>query len=100
MRKCGPKYLLLYSGREEYNERSQNRACVGANKVYIIIYSHDKAVQNGGDFHALMIGAGFVSFIITVLRSWCVESYPFHSPVFVQAPWTMKPEYVADRLAV
>lgn len=52
--------------------------------MYIFIYSHDKAVQNGDDFHALMIGAGYVS-LITVLRSWCVESYPFHSPVFVQA---------------
>lgn len=63
-----------------------------ADKMYIIIYSHGKAVQNGDDFHALMIGAGYVSFIITVLRSWCVESCPFHPPVFVQASWTMKPE--------
>lgn len=100
MRKCGVKYLLLYSGREEYNERFQNRACVGADKMYIIIYSNGKAVQNDDDFHALMIGAGYVSFIITVLCSWCVESYPFHSPVFVHASWTIKPESVTDRLAV
>lgn len=65
----------------------------------MFIYSHDKAVQNGDDFHALMIGAGYVS-LITVLRSWCVESYPFHSPVFAQASWNMSSESVADKLSV
>lgn len=47
--------------------------------VFINLCSNDKAIPNGDDFHALMIGAGFVSCIITALHCCGVGPYP---PVF------------------